>query len=347
MHVMCWNRERKPCGFTLVELLVVIAIIGVLIALLLPAVQAAREAARRTQCSNQLRQLALAFQNHHDTIGHLPTGGWSWNWLGYPDYGFGKEQPGGWMYNILPYIEMQSLHDLGSGLTGTDRELATKQRVESPFEGLNCPTRRGTNVYPYLSNTGVFVYSAKFEQCSKTDYAANAGDVVQPEHFGYPTNPTKYEDGENWDWSTYEKSVYSPFRAELEATGVVFGRSEINFRQVTDGTSNTYMVGEKYMSTDNYEDGLDEGDNEPAFSGNNNDTLRTTSKVRKYSLPYELGPDQPGSSNEVGENIFGSAHTSGFNMAMCDASVQFVSFDVDPEIHRTKGHRSDGVVISE
>ena len=122
-------------GFTLVELLVVIAIIGVLVALLLPAIQAAREAARRTQCSNQLRQLSIAFQNHHDVQKHLPTGGWGFVWLGYPEYGFGPEQPGGWMYNILPFIEQQALHDYGKGTTGAARLAATAYRVESLLRG--------------------------------------------------------------------------------------------------------------------------------------------------------------------------------------------------------------------
>ena len=352
------NRELRNRAFTLVELLVVIAIIGVLVALLLPAVQAAREAARRTQCANQLRQLSLAFHNHHDTHRHLPTGGWSWQWLGYPDYGYGKEQPGGWMYNILPYIEQGNLHDLGRGATGVARDEATKKRVQSPFEGMTCPSRRGANIYSYGNDANAFVYSAEFTECSKTDYAANAGDLILPELLGYPTNPTAYEDGANHDWSTYEQSPYSIFQGEREATGVVFGRSEINFRQVTDGTSNTYMVGEKYMSTDNYGDGLDSGDDEPAFSGNNNDTLRTTAPHRGVRGPLPLRSDKPGSSDDgsnggsssdlgyAGELIFGSAHPSGFHMAFCDGSVSSVSFDVDPEIHRTQGHRSDGVVFS-
>jgi prepilin-type N-terminal cleavage/methylation domain-containing protein len=96
---------KKQHGFTLVELLVVIAIIGILIALLLPAVQAAREAARRSQCINQLKQMGIGALNHESTHGHLPSCGWGSEWLGDPDRGYGKDQPGGWIYNILPYVD--------------------------------------------------------------------------------------------------------------------------------------------------------------------------------------------------------------------------------------------------
>lgn len=352
--------RRNALGFTLVELLVVIAIIGVLVALLLPAIQAAREAARRTECSNQLRQLAIAFQNHHDVQKHLPTGGWGFVWLGYPEYGFGPEQPGGWMYNILPFIEQQALHDYGKGTTGAARNQATRFRVESPFEGMNCPSRRSTNVYEFDTAATAFSYTDPFEKCSKTDYAACAGDMIQPEGFNPPPANTPYDQAlKSTDWDGTDGSGYgSNWRSAFAykygvlpepgvATGVVFGHSKISFRQIEDGTSNTYMVGEKYMSTDSYDTGLDAGDNEPAFSGNNADTLRTTSHIRELSKPLDLGPDGPGSSQNIGERMFGSAHPGGFNMARCDSSVLFVSFDVDKEVHRTRGHRSDGIVAQE
>ena len=95
-------RRFTPHGFTLVELLVVIAIIGILIGLLLPAVNSAREAGRRAQCQNNLTQIAKAFLNHESAHGFLPTGGWGTKWMGDPNQGFGKSQPGGWAYNILP-----------------------------------------------------------------------------------------------------------------------------------------------------------------------------------------------------------------------------------------------------
>src|SRR5580698_7987617 len=109
------DRPEGPTrrGFTLVELLVVIAIIGLLIALLLPAVQAAREAARRSQCVNNLKQMSLAWNNHVAATRFMPTGGWGWTWTGDADRGFGLSQPGGWTYNILPFMEESNLHDMG------------------------------------------------------------------------------------------------------------------------------------------------------------------------------------------------------------------------------------------
>ncbi len=356
------RRDKAARAFTLVELLVVIAIIGVLVALLLPAVQAAREAARRTQCANQLRQLSIAFQNHHDAHQHLPTGGWHWSWLGYPDYGFGKDQPGGWMYNILPFIEQQAMHDIGRGTTGAGMRAATVRRVQSPFEGMTCPSRRHANVYPFLNAGATWALSDPFELCSKTDYAANAGDMILPELNGGPVanGSDDYQTiRDTYNWAAFGATTYSQYQGENEATGVVFGRSEVNFRHVTDGTSNTYMVGEKYMSTDEYDTGLDFGDNEPAFSGNNTDTLRTTCNHRGPRGALLLRSDAPGTSDDGlnggkqsdpgygGELIFGGAHASGFNMAFCDSSVTFVNFEVDPEVHRARGHRADGVVTSQ
>lgn len=348
------QNDKKPRGFTLVELLVVIAIIGILVALLLPAVQAAREAARRTQCKNQVKQLGLAFHMHHDTHKHLPTGGWSFWWLGYPEYGYGKDQPGGWLYNILPYIEEQAIHDFGDGLTGAAREAATLKRVQSPFEGMTCPSRRRANVFINSTST-VYAYCENpVELCSKTDYAANAGDMWIAEPTGgalLGLNVLDYNTAVkfNWKptWRAWNPSNPTTPITVNDGTGVVYTRSETKFAKISDGTSKVYMVGEKYLAKDHYEDGLAYGDNEPGFAGGNDDSLRVTTDRISFGRQVPLKPDEPGQKQGIDNARFGSAHTGGFNMAYCDGSVQFVSFDVDPTIHRLRGNRSDGMVTAE
>jgi len=165
--------HRARQGFTLVEVLVVIAIIGILIAISLPAVNAAREASRRTSCANNLKQLATAISLHEEAHHTFPTGGWGANWVGDPDAGFGTQQPGGWIYNILPYIEEKTLREIGKGQAAATKRVAITEVLKTPIPILNCPTRRLPRTYPY---TGAMPMQNADPPASvaKSDYAINS-----------------------------------------------------------------------------------------------------------------------------------------------------------------------------
>src|SRR5262245_56477715 len=132
---------RDQHGFTLVELLVVIAIIGILVALLLPAIQAAREAARRTECTNHLKQLSLGALNHENAHKFLPSGGWGFMWTGDPDRGVGATQPGGWPYSLLNFLEEGAVHAIGAGLSDAEKKAQTLRQKATPVPVFYCPTR--------------------------------------------------------------------------------------------------------------------------------------------------------------------------------------------------------------
>jgi prepilin-type N-terminal cleavage/methylation domain-containing protein len=302
-------------AFTLIELLVVIAIIGVLIGLLLPAVQAIREAAARTQCANNLKQLALACHNHDSQYGQLPTGGWGWSWNGDPDRGYDHRQPGGWGFNILPFIEQNNLYTLGAGLPPAQKQAAIAQRISTPLRLFNCPSRRPFQAWPNGDNH-TYWDCTPVTQLGRMDYAANIGDQQIDQYFDGPPSLAQGDD------PTY------PWPSTLGLSGVIFQRSEWSLLDIKHGTSNTFLIGEKYLNPDSYTTGLDAADNENLYAGFDNDNSRCTVSpplrdLRGYADTFR----------------FGSAHPAGLNMALCDGSVQLISYTVDPQVFAQAGSR--------
>lgn len=277
----------RSLGFTLVELLVVIAIIGILIGMLLPAVQAVREAARRTSCSNKLRQLSLAFHLHHDSHNFFPTGGWDWFRPPVINNGspaIGEQQHAGWGFQVLPYVESTNVWQ-SDALTA----------IATPNPIFFCPSRRGPQTVVGEDN-----YFPRFELETVTralcDYA-----------------------GSNRD-----------------GTGPLRRQMPVAFKDISDGTSNTLMLGDKRINTFFLGTEQDD-DNEGYTAGWNEDTIRRTDQPPAADFAAAVGD---------GEKLFGSSHPGVVVMSFVDASIKSIPYTVSADVFERLGDRADGESVS-
>jgi prepilin-type N-terminal cleavage/methylation domain-containing protein/prepilin-type processing-associated H-X9-DG protein len=346
---------KNRAAFTLLELLVVIAVISMLIAMLLPAAQSAREAARNIECKNHLKQIGLAWHSHLSAQKFFPTGGWGSNWAGDPDQGFDKRQPGGWAYNILPFMEECSIHNFGKGLSYggvPDKKDVLASAAQSVAAIFLCPSRRPQNslfVFQPSSSSYANINLRNVASVWRGDYCANAGDQMKPEQLNAPQGVQQINDTQ----FAFDRTDDPALRGY--ANGVSYYQSTISMRQITDGASHKYMVGEKFLYVDRYYTGDDPGDNDWLWTGWDDDLYRTaginyTGKPGpSVSTPSPIPPQadmlssMADATTRIYEaNMWGSPHLAAFNMVFCDGSVRSLPYGIDLLVHRRLHNRASG-----
>ncbi len=297
--------QRRVGGFTLIELLVVIAIIAVLVALLLPAIQQAREAARRAQCKNNLKQMGLALHNYHEMNRSLPPG-----WIGGNRWG--------WAVFILPELDQSSLYNLLGGTKGVNVTGATALGFNAVMPSLimpnalqtaltvyRCPSDSGTNlVTPPLSDgyTIATTPAANTTSFGRSNYAGVEGAVVNLAVIPTTTNGL--------------------------GGGAFSQNSSRRFRDFIDGLSNTFLVGERRTPFGSVSNGFSGGDTIWAGVGDEVSIQGIALPVGDCSFGNKLNlrsPLAPSLTSNLPYSGFSSLHTGGGHFVFGDGSVRFIS----------------------
>lgn len=296
--------RAKSQGFTLVELLVVIAIIGVLIALLLPAVQAAREAARRMSCSNNLKQFALACHNYHDVHHSLPAATIDSNTLS-------------WHVLILPFIEQRPLYDKfsfvrGSYDAGGNLGPNKNEHALNPLGALLCPS------CPRVETQITSEYIG-----GKPVYTMHYYGILGPHGTNPVTNQAYNSYSASWGIIAYD--------------GTMPLDHAVRFSEITDGLSNTYLIGELAWKDNTYfrswVRGARMADGSLDYT-KGEDVNCESSKTIRYPINSRLG--------SISDGAFGSQHPGGTQFALSDGSVKFTSETIASGVYLSMASRNGG-----
>jgi len=286
------SSNHRLSGFTLIELLVVIAIIGILVALLLPAIQAAREAARRSQCSNNLKQLALALHSYHDTHSTLP--------MGWPSKA-SMQAEWAWTTFVLPYVEQQALCDQldinNQRLRDAVANASLRPLLQAPLPAFRCPSSTSEKLLP-RTNPNAPDYHRQFNcnTCpsnflpATSNYVGNAG-------FFDPNPPPNYENN-----------------------GIFWVNQSFRFADILDGTANTFAIGEREKRC---RAGTWIGCRNPPGPD------MWGSYFVRGRVSVKLNDPRPVSSSGTCSEGFSSKHPGGALFALCDGGVRFVSDSIE------------------
>jgi prepilin-type N-terminal cleavage/methylation domain-containing protein len=329
------RRSQSKAGFTLIELLVVIAIIAILISLLLPAVQQAREAARRTQCRNNLKQLGLAIHNYHDAHTVFP-------------YAWGSVQET-WSALILPYIDQAPLYNTlvwhrtptndWTAIDATSPTWPNKVACGVPVPVLRCPSLPLPEAF---SNSGI-------PDRRPASYRVVTGSLIASDDNS--TRPAPF------NAAPYTSLEFSPAR-DPGVNGIMVGAGRTNMRDITDGSSNTVMVGESFTDPNYVKDNQgmdywnffipqiwDSGTNRCWSVGNGSGTEHTEAAGSTLvKINARLDPTIQGVLMEVS---FGSYHVGGAHFTMGDGSVRFISENIGLPLYQSLGSRNGGEIVGE
>lgn len=301
------NRAQTPHarGFTLVELLVVITIIGLLVGMLMPAVQSARETARVALCLNNLKQMGLAVAGHEAAQRAYPTNGWYKLYVGDPQYGFGTHQPGGWIFNLLPYMDAAANHDLALGPPPANETAATMlghMKDRTSLGTFICPSRRRAQLYAAIQSSRNATTTDG--TIGKTDYACNGGSVWQGDVYNsatgdvpaaclgtYPNcawphyvtpaaSPPAVGQAVAWYYQKTQYTDPSTGAFIMNFNGVIGPLSTIKSAEIRDGTGFTILAGEKNLDPNHYNDNSSSvplDDNDSLLQGNGSNIMRVGS----------------------------------------------------------------------